>query len=291
MRFHKTLAFSTAFVAGITIASCAIPQPAFECNALPPFWGFYTLESGAGNGACAEIPGDSIAMQRYLPPNGKTARLAILPYRVGALRNVAFDCNVEDCEERTNDEVVGETVYIDPNDPKLAKESAIGTFENLIPNDNGVCTLVNIDDAVQNFPAKSDTYEATLSDGGTVMQTDDYPALSLRYKWENVRIISTAQFPGTLFEGKVTITEDGCTAKYNVYGVHPIVDCDTDEDCDPNPNPDAGRLFGSGLSADYSPRCIPYPTGTADADKHNANAAGVCGPAANKTFDVLANGQ
>lgn len=288
MRFHKTLAFSTAFVAGLTVASCAIPQAPFECNALPPFWGFYTLEEGAGNGACAEIPGDSIAMQRYLAPTGTEARLAILPYRVGGLRSVLKHCSVEDCDSRTNDEVEGDMVHIDPTDPTFKKESAIGVFETLLPNAKGVCTLKDISETEQNYPEVTDTYVAELVDGGSVPQTDVYPALSLRYKWENVRIISTAQFPGTLFEGKVTITEDACTAKYHVYGIHPIIDCITDEDCDPNPNPDAGRIFGSGLSGDYEPRCIPYPEGTAAELKHNPDAEGVCGPSAAKTFDALA---
>lgn len=285
MRFHQTFAFSIALVAGLTVASCAIPQPAFECNALPPFWGFYTLEEGSGNGACAELPGDSITMQRYLAPAATEARLAILPYRVGGLRSVVRECTVDDCASRTGDD--GKMVYVDPSDPTFKLESAVGVFESLLPNDKGVCALKDISEAVQNYPEVTDSYDAGLDDGGVVAQTDVYPALSLRYVWDNVRIISTAQFPGTLFEGHVTITEDGCTAKYKVYGVHPIVDCDTDEDCDPNPNPDAGRFVGSGLSADYSPRCIPYPAGTVDEARHNPKAAGVCGPAADKTFDAL----
>ncbi|MGV3625194.1 MAG: hypothetical protein ACO1OB_30555 [Archangium sp.] len=271
MRFHKFLAFSTAVISSTLIGACAIPQPPFECNTLSPFWAFYTLESGDPASSCGSKGGDYLNTQRYLPPNGTEARLALLPYAVGI--NSYF--------ERT-----------DPADPDKKKESAIGRFQTLLPDDRGICTVVDVADTEQNYPPVVDEMG---------METD--PALSLRYKWEGVRVISTAEFPGTLLDGKVTITEDACTASYKVYAVHPVVFCDPAETtmkdgkpynvaCDPEPDVAAGRITGSGMNAAIEPTCIPVTGDVSAAEFYFEHSiTGVCGPSAAKTLDALADGQ
>lgn len=269
MRFHKLLAISATVVSSVLVGACAIPQPPFECNTLSPFWAFYTLESGDPASACGGKGGDYLNTQRYLAPNGTEARLALLPYGVG----------INSYYER-----------VDPADPDKAKESAIGKFQTLLPDDRGLCSVVDIADTVQNYPP-------VLDDMGMEVE----PALSLRYAWTDVRVISTAEFPGTLLDGKVTITEDSCTATYKVYAVHPVVFCDPTETvdrdgkpynpaCDPEPDVDAGRVTGSGMNAAIDPTCIPVTGDVGSAEVYFEHPiTGVCGPSAANTLDALAD--
>lgn len=271
MRFHKFLAFSTAVISSALIGACAIPQAPLECNTLSPFWAFYTLEEGDPASSCGSKGGDFLNTQRYLAPGASDARLALLPYSVGI--NSYFE-------------------RVDPNDPDKKKESAIGRFRELLPDERGICHVVDIADTEQNYPPVLD------EDG-----MEEEPALSLRYKWEDVRVISTAEFTGTLIDGRVTITEDACTAKYKVYAVHPIVFCDPLENetrdgksynaaCDPEANVDEGRVTGSGMNAAFEPTCIAVTGDVSAAEFYFEHAiTGVCGPSPAKTFDALADGQ
>lgn len=271
MRFHKFLAFSTAVISSTLIGSCAIPQAPFECNTLSPFWAFYTLESGDPASSCGSKGGDFLNTQRYLKPGGTDARLALLPYSIGI--NSYFE-------------------RVDPADPDKAKESAIGRFREILPDERGVCHLVDIADSEQNYPPVLDD-----------MGMEEEPALSLRYQWEDVRLISTAELPGTVIDGKVTITEDACVATYKVYAIHPIVFCDPTENemrdgksynpaCDPEPNVAEGRVTGSGMNAAIEPTCIPVNGDVSAAEFYfETTITGVCGPSAAKTFDALADGQ
>lgn len=253
MRFHKILAVVTLLASVSLIGSCAIPQPRFECNTLAPFFAFYTLEEGDPASSCGGFGGDYLQTQRYLAPNSTDARLALLPYRVGYLTGLGNS---------------------DPDDPKGARESSIGHFETLLPDDDGVCRLVNVADGRQNF-------RPLLNEDGDEVE----PSFEVTYKWDSVRVLSTAEFPGTLIDGKVTITQTdssgSCTAKYGFYGVHTsspatfdIVVCDPlkttmrdgqeyNPDCDANADPANDRPLGAGTNAAYQPRCIKL-AGSAD---------------------------
>ncbi len=269
MRFQRTFAFSTAMVAGAFVGACAIPQPTFECNALAPFWASYEIQSGAGTGTCSELPGDLINMQRYLLPGSMEPTIGIMPRRLGRLR---LTTNLD-----------GTYAYVDPTDPQYAKEAAIGTFSSLLPDKVGVCTMSSIAPTDQNYPAGVITVEG--EDGGVAEEPLD--ALAIKYEWSNMKILSTAQYPGTLFVADLHLKENDCDATFKVYGIHPLVPCDSDIDCDPSPDTDGGpRTIGSGMSADYAPRCKLYPDGTPESMKGIRDYAGICFPT--KGFDELA---
>jgi hypothetical protein len=275
MRFHNILALGSLTVGLITIGSCAIPQAPVECNTAAPMFAFYTFESGTAGSTCSNFGGDYFMTQRYLPPNSTDARLGILPAS-GTLTSV-------EGRETTDDS-------------DLAHEAAIGHFKTLSPDDTGVCDLVNVTDGYETYaliPA-----DPGDPDGG-VDPTPEVPELSIRHAYEGVRVLSTAQIPGTLMDGHVTITQDGCTAKYQFYAVYPVVTCQSDTDCDPNADPANGRATGSGMNPFYAPHCRFLAPGTVapvfeefygvevsdQADP--ADRVGICFPADDKTIDAL----
>jgi len=258
MKFQRTIAFTSALAAGTLIGACNVPQPAFECNALPPFWASYELQSGEGSGTCATLPGDVVNMQRYLAPGSNEPTLGILARRMGRNR---LPVHGDD----------GSFARVDPTDPDFTKESAIGKFTSLLPDSAGVCGFSSIAPTLQNYPSVM-LRDEDGSDAGVL------PELNVKYEWSNMKILSTAQFPGTLFVADLHLTENACDATYKVYGVHPLVPCETDEDCNPEPNLAIGRTIGSGMSADYAPKCKLYPDSTPNSMRAVAGTSGICFP-------------
>lgn len=286
MQNYKTLAFGTAAVMAVFIGSCAIPQPRFECNANTPFFAVYTLTSGSNTSSCGQYGGDLLYPLRYLAPTSTEATMSILPSRHSVNRRAQWGART------------------DASDPKSAREAALGQFATLLPDERGVCSLINVADG--NSVYEASVYEIDPSveapivedgvvvaiqaldeDGGVLLDEDghpvqdpvygnlsgqpvvnadgniEWPALALSEKWENVRILSTAEYPGTLLDADLTITENACTATYHVYGVYPPVVCETDADCDPNADTANGRPFGSGMAEGYGPKCM-FLDGRAD---------------------------
>lgn len=279
MRIHKILALGSLAVGAFTIGSCAIPQAPVECNTATPMFAFYTLESGDPASECGAYGGDYIVTQRYLAPGSKDARLGIL-----ALNGALGAPYVEGRETL--------------DDPDFAHESAIGDFKTLNPDDKGICDVVNVADGYETFVAIPG--DPGDPDAG-VDPTPEVPELTVRHKYEGVRVLSTAQIPGTLMDGHVTVTEDACTAKYSFFAVYPVVPCQTDEDCNPVADPANGRVTGSGMNPAYAPRCKFLAPGTVapvfeefygvevsdQADP--ADRYGICFPADDKTIDNLLN--
>lgn len=238
-----TIAFSSAAIAGLMLSACYVPQPSFECFPAPHFWGNMVVQSVSDPDdiGCGTYTGDAFDIQRYLPPRTSTASIAVMSDRFGQYSR----------------DLYGE--HPDPSDPDGKKEVALGDLVSADPDENGICmpTSTGLSVADQNFP--SFTTEEELADGGVEITTT--PALRLTYKYEDFKFINTARFPGTIFQTKLTITENTCTATYLVDGVVQTVfgpvSCETDADCSPFPDPEAGRIAGSGLSEDIKPVCGP----------------------------------
>ncbi len=201
------------------------------------------------------------------------ARVALLPYHVAFQASPWGNARI-DASDVTN--------------PYWERESSVGEFEALLPDEQDVCRVVNLTPGAYAFEAVTDP-----DTGAEVL-----PAYSFKYDWQDVRVLSSAEFPGTLLDARVTITEDACTARYHVYAVHPVVFCATDEDCDPESDPENGRVFGSGMAAGYNPRCL-FLEGTADeageyfgeqlspSSDPDHPQVGICFPAADKGFDAI----
>ncbi|HEX8537459.1 MAG TPA: hypothetical protein VF664_08335, partial [Cystobacter sp.] len=61
--------------------------------------------------------------------------------------------------------------------------------------------------------------------------SEEGPATTLSYKWSKVRILATAQAPGTQMVADLERTENGCTAKYEVWAMWPgDVECGNETD-------------------------------------------------------------
>lgn len=260
MRYQRIIAFVGAMLVGGAIGSgCYVAQPQLECSPLPPYWAQYTLVSGTGE--CAGYAGDMVDIQRYLPPGSDTASIAILPYRVGSETRVRH--------------ATGEFVRFGEGDPNYEKESAKGKLASLTPADDGTCSAPTLSATEQNLPEAI----RRLPKGAE----ETLPATSIKYAWSNFRMLNTARFPGTLFDANVSVTVDGCAASYKVSGIHPVVGCATDEDCNPEANVKEGRVVGSGMSADYKPKCSLF---AADApEKDLVGGDGICLPTV--SFDDL----
>ena len=89
---------------------------------------------------------------------------------------------------------------------------------------------------------------------------------SFTYDWSNLRIYNTPEIPGTQFVADLGYTENGCTARYSVKGIWPVVRCgktvngQTVADntlCDPKPDFAAGRTRGSGINPIFPVTCAP----------------------------------
>lgn len=79
------------------------------------------------------------------------------------------------------------------------------------------------------------------------------PPLSASYRWSNVRILSTARAPGTQMVADVEVTEDGCTAQYEVWAMWPGVPCGTE---DHRPDDTVCATEGT-INPDFATVCDP----------------------------------
>jgi len=80
------------------------------------------------------------------------------------------------------------------------------------------------------------------------------PALRLSYQWSNVRILAIPKAPGTQLLADLVYTENGCTARYEVWGLWPGgVSCD---DGSGAPDDSICQMEGT-LNPDFVVACEP----------------------------------
>jgi hypothetical protein len=127
------------------------------------------------------------------------------------------------------------------------------------------------------------------------------PAYDVRYEFSNVRVYYTPAAIGTQFAADLTYTADGCTAKYKVAAVTPMVSCGAsaalgdagaadamvadgdlaDDDAgvaaDGGEIGDAGEVMDAGAVADAGEACPPPapPSGPAEPDDSLCVNAGI----------------
>lgn len=287
-------------IGGAFGVSCTTAQPPLECNFLPYYWAKYdVVGTPDGGGSCQLYQGDRVDFQRYQPPGATNSTFAALPRRIGRIGR--FD----PCTGAAD----GRAFRVDPNDTGFTKEAIRGTYPSTYPNAAGFCATNDLAVATQSFPEVTvDTCNALgidpfnhLADGGTTLKTTlPKPATTYSDTWSNFRQLSTARFTGNIWEADVALVRDSCTATYHVTGFFPPVGCDTadgDEDCNPNSNIDKNRGVGSGIPADFAPKCVELTSayelgyianfaGGNVGTTVSGNVNGVCVPS--KTIDELA---
>jgi len=110
---------------------------------------------------------------------------------------------------------------------ELAKES----------DTEGFCAATNMAVAEKHAPA----------DG-------DLPPADIVYRWSNVRVLAIPRAPGTQMVADLEYTEDGCTARYEVWAMWPgDVECDNGEG-----QPDDSLCASAGsINPDFATVCEP----------------------------------
>ena len=222
-----TVAFTT---------SCAQPVPSCA-SALGYFGAEYELVEGDPMSVCGSLLGDELGIQTYYSeggpngtPNYADARIAIRPLAIGSM--------VEYAEIRgAIDEAELDDVFHSAN--------AIGEFDDSYPDDDLICSIPEFDASSVSLPA----IEEILDDPMTMEEDESMPpqpAIEATYQWSNARFIVSANIQGTQFEADLDYTQDGCTAKYRVRGVYPVVYCATDDECNDDAN---------GMNPDFATHC------------------------------------
>jgi hypothetical protein len=242
---NKT-ALSIAVAAGVVTAflGCQSVQPKPPC--LVGHGGYvvkYIPKPGQTlTGACAAKKGEVIGFQPYYNEAG-TAQTKV-GMKTTTLANFQVSPNVGQ----------------DPASPLVSiatlTESPAGGVE---PDAQDFCYAPTVTDAAQHIPADPG------DPGAGVPAT---PAVDIVYHWENAAFYVTAEAPGTQMRADLTYTEDGCTGRYEAWGVYPIVSCQvTDENGDPAVNADGSPtldptlckavLPGGSLNARFAVECDP----------------------------------
>jgi len=80
------------------------------------------------------------------------------------------------------------------------------------------------------------------------------PATDLVYRWSNVRVLAIARAPGTQMVAELERTENGCTAKYEVWAMWPgDIECE-----DASGQPDNGLCTSElTINPDFDVTCHP----------------------------------
>jgi len=118
----------------------------------------------------------------------------------------------------------------DPGDP--SQQNAIGK-------------LADEQDA-QSFCAAVDFNPATVN--ASAIATEG--ATSISYQFENIKLYSSPDAPGTQLTGDLTYTRDGCTAHFTVRAMWPAKACDPASDLQ---SEKCGE--GSGINPDFAVTC------------------------------------
>jgi hypothetical protein len=214
--------------------SCGGEQPPPFCTiSRATYAARYTLVSGEG--ACAELKGEVLGGQAYVPD----------PSRKGDHGSLAIQS--EALGKRIQAGAKMMPPVVDLNEEH--KPFAHGGFTNRLPDGNNVCSVPRLS-------------EARLEQGAVMMEMEMLPAIDVTYKFSNVKSYVAASQIGVLFGGDLEYTLAGCTAKYKVMAISPLVSC-ADKDgkpdahlCDAIPDPASG-FAGSGLNPDIEVACDP----------------------------------
>lgn len=267
---RTVLALSTSLLAG-----CFAAQPAPPCHVVSTqdFTGtapyLALLTSTSASAACTseqKLTSMRLGVQDYATPGSDEASLVLRPGRlVDMTRGKVFTADTDpknNCqaafEGKANPRcetcgpagtnpcrVVEEPVLrVDPRDRTGKKLNAQAPFTP--EPKEGVCQAPPLV-AEQDFEAVS----LAVVDAGTVM----LPSLSVKFVFSDLKLLMTAEVPGTAFTAKLAQTEGACVAAYDVVAFYPAVACTTDADCDPNADLDAGRTRGSGIDPAFDPAC------------------------------------
>jgi hypothetical protein len=193
---------------GLLVAALALgcDQPKPKCTAAHGSFAA-TFRLVSGEGACAELTTGVLNVQSYndsksdgtLDPDKPT--LAI------------------QSQEATD--VVGSGRETDPD----VEPFAFGAFDRSEPDEDGICSVSSLSEAVLRAPATEEVPEMMVDECTLEPAQPAQEAIDIRYEWSNVRVVVTPSAIGTKLEADLEYTVGDCTAVYRVAAVWPIVEC------------------------------------------------------------------
>ncbi len=269
---------AVAAVAGFALQSCSTPQPPPECSVTAGAAAFgvtnyyAVLKKTSQTGACSadtDLTALEMGLQRFAPADGGAFQVGLRPSRIVDMWNgLVFSADQDTSNDCSLYDDVGDcTGCVDPGsnpgpDDNVCMYVPDPVYRTDPANDDGKkftvlspfaktpkAGLCQISDVAVTAAWQAETID--LSDGGTQV----FPAIDTKLEFSEFNVIMSAKAPGTAFTAKLKYTEGTCVANYDVKGFWPIVGCETDVHCDPKADPDAGRIFGSGISPDFAPKC------------------------------------
>jgi hypothetical protein len=187
-------------------AGCDQPEP--KCTAAHGgFAARFTLVSGEG--ACAELTSGVLNVQSY---NEQTSE---------SDKRLDPDKPTLAIQVQEVTDILGSGREVEAE----GKPYAFGAFDAPEPDGSGICTVSSLSRAVLKAAATDEVPETMVDECTTEPAMPAQPAVDLSYRWSNVRIVVTPKAIGTKLEADLQYTADGCTAKYKVAAVWPLVEC------------------------------------------------------------------
>ncbi len=197
--------------------ACTPAQPKPSCPvAHGGFAAKYTVTTPAApGGACSaaradelnSLAGDEIGLERYFAKNeGGASSVAIRTNFVGA-------------------HVSGQA---DEGRSVTATTKSLAAWGEMKAEDPDATNFCYVDTLSATSGAIAAQAAQPLPDGGT---DPALPAEAFSETWSNLKIYATANATGTQIAADYQLTADGCTAKYKVTAIWPVVGCE---------NPDTG---------------------------------------------------
>jgi hypothetical protein len=202
---------------GMLLASCSFEQPSAGCivqdASFANWYVKYDLKEGQNiTGGCQAVvlQGEQLGVFKFTDP--EKAGSSVLTLRPQGLYSRASR---------------------DPGDPYLS--TAVGKLDDETDAQDFCGTREWSAAAVNAGPKTSDPPEA---------------ATAITYQFENVKMYSAPDAPGTQLTGDLTYTRDGCTALYTARAIWPVAACDPDSS---KPAETCGE--GSGINPDFAVEC------------------------------------
>ena len=233
----KHIAVAMIGAAGL-LSGCNFSQPMPGCIVQDGDWqAKYTLKTSEHAGqACGALKGEALGVYKFTDPKkaGSTI-LAIRPEGAAALMVHHYETTTVDSSGK---EVTEKVAAPRVTDARVA--TTIGSFADE-PDANSFCGGTSFTPAAVNASVVYDKYQTTK---------EVAPAQSLTYSFDKVEVYSDPAAPGTQLRAELSYTEGGCTAKYDVVAMWPIVEC-TPGSTDPKTS--CGE--GSGVNPDFAVEC------------------------------------
>jgi hypothetical protein len=233
----KRIAVAIIGAAGL-LSGCNVSQPTPGCIVQDGEWqAKYTLKSTElANQACGALKGEAFGVYKFTDPKkaGSTI-LAIRPEGAAALIVHHYETTTTDSSGK---EVTEDVSFRRVEDATSA--TSISAFAEE-PDAQSFCAGTSVKPAQVDAPVVYDKYQTTKEVAA---------ATSVNYTFDKVEVYSDPAAPGTQLRAELSYTEGGCTAKYDVVAMWPIVHCTPGSD---KPAESCGA--GSGINPDFAVQC------------------------------------